>query len=233
MEMNDIHRALASRFSNHKYKLYNSYVFNWESDFFSTTSDNRYIYEVEVKLSRSDFFADFKKGEKHTSLTTAMGLKLFNEIHTQTPNRFYYCCPEGMIKKEELPPYAGLIYLNENGTSARQVKTAPMIHKNNNVDKYLRSLIDKFYFQHEKMRSDYTWAKYQLKNHDFVVKENTRLRTIVNLERDNGFMLEIEQLKKDIKKLKDDNFKLLVEKGTYFRELEDLKRTLITKDGNN
>lgn len=60
----DIQKIIAGRFDNHKYDLFNSYIFNgWECDFFSVT-DSGYCYETEIKISRSDFFADFKK-DKH------------------------------------------------------------------------------------------------------------------------------------------------------------------------
>lgn len=55
--------AVSVLFYNHKFLLTNSYVFAWESDFFSVTKGGN-VYEVEVKVSRSDYFADFAK-DKH------------------------------------------------------------------------------------------------------------------------------------------------------------------------
>jgi hypothetical protein len=63
MQVSEIQSELHSYFLSHKYQLCNSYVFNWECDFFSI-SNSGYAYEIEIKVSRSDFFADFKK-EKH------------------------------------------------------------------------------------------------------------------------------------------------------------------------
>ena len=62
MTESKIQMILEDRFHNHKYKLFNSYVFkdNWESDFVSM-SENGYTYEVEIKISRGDYQADFKK----------------------------------------------------------------------------------------------------------------------------------------------------------------------------
>ena len=64
MTEKDIQKAVLGRFSKHEYKLLNSYVFgyNWESDFFSRTKTG-YYYEVEVKISRADFKADFSKNK--------------------------------------------------------------------------------------------------------------------------------------------------------------------------
>jgi hypothetical protein len=197
-QMEKIHNAIAVRFSQHKYKLFNSYIFNWESDFFSITSDGKYIYEVEVKLSRSDFKKDFTKYAKHNYLTSAKKGDI--DFVNKTPNRFYYCCPEGMIKKEELPEYAGLIYLSGDFTSARQVKTAPIIHKNNNSDKYLRTLVDKFYFQFVKMRGEYLYAKRHGRKIDDIQRENSRLLTLIDIKADAGYIAEINRLKDLIKK---------------------------------
>lgn len=46
--------------SQPKYLLNNLYVFSWESDYLAMTKSG-YWYEIEVKISRADFKADFKK----------------------------------------------------------------------------------------------------------------------------------------------------------------------------
>jgi hypothetical protein len=57
---------------DHLYQLTNSYVFGWESDYFGVTKGTGYIYEIEVKISVSDFRADFKnKTFKHRCLSMA------------------------------------------------------------------------------------------------------------------------------------------------------------------
>lgn len=50
-------------FVNYDYRLHNSFVYNWESDFFAV-SGSSYCVEVEVKISRGDYFRDFDK-DKH------------------------------------------------------------------------------------------------------------------------------------------------------------------------
>lgn len=52
---------------DHLYQLTNSYIFGWESDYFGVTKSG-YTYEVEIKISKSDFKADFSKTEKHRCL---------------------------------------------------------------------------------------------------------------------------------------------------------------------
>ena len=88
MTERDILSGLRRLFANNQYHLYNQYVMrsDWESDYLSlTTSD--YIIEAEVKVSRSDFFADFKKPkhkfykallEKRSHLVENLGRDSYN-----------------------------------------------------------------------------------------------------------------------------------------------------------
>jgi len=58
------------------------------------------VYEFEVKLSRADFLRDKRKDK--------MGI--YNgERGGYRPNRFWYVAPEGVISKEDLPWWAGLM----------------------------------------------------------------------------------------------------------------------------
>ncbi|PSR54180.1 hypothetical protein AHMF7605_11930 [Adhaeribacter arboris] len=57
---------------------------------------------IECKISRNDFLCDKNKSfRKNPSI--GMG------------NYRLYCCPDGLIKKEELPEKWGLIYVNQEG----------------------------------------------------------------------------------------------------------------------
>jgi hypothetical protein len=64
MTAKDIQKRLRQKFDTHKYILENSYIYDWESDFFSRTASG-YAVEIEIKISLSDFKADFKKEHKH------------------------------------------------------------------------------------------------------------------------------------------------------------------------
>lgn len=118
--------------SQPKYLINNLYVFGWESDYLALTKAG-YWYEIEVKISRSDFKADFKKEKKHQTL------KMENNL--SRPNYFNYIVPEDLIAVEEVPNYAGLIYLSQNGF-LKTVKPAPMLHNT----KLQLDLQDKFYY---------------------------------------------------------------------------------------
>lgn len=125
-----------------EYKCANLYIFkdDWESDFFIQQRSTGYCYEVEIKISRSDFFADLKKKAKHSILqhgyfqyeqrqwNQKIGEGTTKTVQwEQRPNRFYYCVPEGLVEKSEVPIYAGLIYAYKDRLQI--IKEAPFIHK--------------------------------------------------------------------------------------------------------
>lgn len=176
-----IQQALLRNFSHHKYKFTNVFYFNNESDFLSFMQ-NGLCYECEIKISRSDFKADFKK-EKHqvhqsnenksgtflrklrdiydwnpswqlckeypelieckedvwssrngVKVETRLMMNVASEIEIRKtenrllPNKFFYVVPVGLIKKEEVPDYAGLIYVDQN-LRVFKIKDGKFLHK--------------------------------------------------------------------------------------------------------
>lgn len=77
-----------------------------------------YTHEFEVKVSRSDFKADFKKRKWR---------EFDNNKEYNLPNYFTYVCPSGKITVEDLQPYMGLIYI-EDGQLV-PVRKPKLIHK--------------------------------------------------------------------------------------------------------
>lgn len=161
-----IKKILDVRFAsgNIRYAVANLYLFkkNWETDYLVVQKGSGYCYEIEIKISRSDFFNDFKKIEKHSIIEHGTYEKpvrkwkcdpisrkstLVEESKKTIkwdfrPNKFYYCVPEGLIKESEIPQYAGLMY--SDGNSIRTVKEAKFIHKEKlNLEE---KLCDKFYY---------------------------------------------------------------------------------------
>lgn len=63
----------------------------------------------EVKVSRSDFFSEIKKPIKRRK-----GLVYSNE--------FYFACPQGLVKIEEVPPECGLIEVTAEGALLVTIK---------------------------------------------------------------------------------------------------------------
>lgn len=66
------------------------------------------------------------------------------------PNYFYYVVPTDLIGVDEVPDYAGLIYVDENGRLVIK-KSAPRLHKDKYKDSDL-NLGEKFYYNMDKWR---------------------------------------------------------------------------------
>lgn len=97
----------------------------YEADVLMVTKSG-VVYEYEIKTSRADFKKDFTKVAKHKEYSSKT-VKRNKRGYPPKPNHFYYVCKEGLIKKEEVPPYAGLIYIK--GDKPTVVKKAPKLHK--------------------------------------------------------------------------------------------------------
>lgn len=68
-----------------------------------------------------------------------------NKIDNQRkPNKFYYAVPEGLIQVEDVPAYAGLIWVTKEGGLIEK-KKAPYLHKDKYNDAELK-LGEKFYY---------------------------------------------------------------------------------------
>ena len=175
-----IQRRLNYFFASWRYNVDGLYVFEWESDKLIWTKSG-YIYEFEIKVSRSDFRNDFKKKkEKHIILkgpteeeaympsfyqSYEWNKQLYQSIEEckarikpgdrhliashKRPNYFYYAVPEGMLQPEDVPDYAGLIWLLKDYRDVRCAyvikKTAPALHKQKYKDQEF-NLAEKFYF---------------------------------------------------------------------------------------
>jgi hypothetical protein len=67
-----IQRVLGGFIASPKYRVDGLFVFGWESDKLIWTKAG-YIYEFEIKISRSDYLNDFRhKVEKHLLLNSAL-----------------------------------------------------------------------------------------------------------------------------------------------------------------
>ena len=140
---------------NVEFKLHNCFIFAWESDFFFITKSG-YAVEIEIKISKADFKKDSEKVDKHYKMRFP---KVDKTIHpySQIPNQFYYCCPDGMITADQLPPYAGLIYITDNRgvNGVNIVKKAPYIHKEKL--NFYKILCEKFYNKYMDLKSEFNY----------------------------------------------------------------------------
>jgi len=117
----EINRKLWSHFLTSDYKLFNTFIFGFESDFFCI-SKSGYVIECEIKISKSDFKADFRKN-KYGKVRHEI---LQDRSKTFKPNRFYFAVPKGLLTVNDIPDYVGLI---EVDFSVNNTKQAPFLHK--------------------------------------------------------------------------------------------------------
>jgi hypothetical protein len=90
------------------------------------------LCEWEIKISRSDFQADFRKERKHRCLALGQGRVARRrgsalEYQFLTCSYFSYACPAGLLRESDLPPYAGLVWVHPDGRIA-VVRPAPTRH---------------------------------------------------------------------------------------------------------
>ena len=104
-----------------------------------SVSKSDYIYEYEIKTSRADFKKDFIK-EKHTHMINESSTKV---VRGQTlyllPNYFTFVVPFGLVSEEEVPEYAGLMYMNDD-SSFTVVKKPKLLHKVKANEEFIRKL---------------------------------------------------------------------------------------------
>lgn len=144
------------------YCVHNTYCFHpfYKETDYLIVQNNRYCIDIEIKVSRSDFLADKKKIHKHNILRNGYFQVDYNyngkykpnePIYTNNrPNKFYYCCPENLIKKTDLEPHQGLIYVLESG-EIRKIREAKFLHKE--IIDIEPILCRKFYYSYLKQQT--------------------------------------------------------------------------------
>lgn len=124
-----------ARGSGHEILIPNFYHGWYEMDLFRLTN-TEYVIEYEIKISRSDFFNDFKK---NTRVYSGTGLESQNKLkHDMIAkgegkcNRFFFVVPKDLVSIDEVPAHCGLIYYRDG--NLRIIKNAPLLHKNKTAD---------------------------------------------------------------------------------------------------
>lgn len=201
-----------------KYEITNLYVYGWESDYLVITRSN-ISYEIEIKISRADFKNDFKnKEDKHLLFEGGNKLGKFSKAGGM-PNYFYYAVPDGLINADEVPDYAGLLYLQPWGvTFEKEAKKLT----NEKFDPDKMNLVDKFY---------YNMLSWQRKYEEVIDSAETikdlkrQLKGVNKTFNDYEELIgnkdwEISDLKDEIKKLKNE-----IER----RDNQDSERNMLEK----
>lgn len=88
----------------------NIYLGRWEADILELTKAG-YLYEYEVKISRRDFKIDANKAEYWRGTNEIRSKKYDVLRRGERVHYFSYIVPEGLISPEEVPEWAGLIYV--------------------------------------------------------------------------------------------------------------------------
>jgi hypothetical protein len=121
----------------------NVYLYNWEADLISVSKAGL-VNEYEVKISVEDYERDQSKANKHYLLSNRVG---------DVPNYFWYVVPEGLIKPRVVPKYAGLIYVDTDG-SAEVQRGAPRLHSRHITDTKRSYLARGLMYRYWKMRDE-------------------------------------------------------------------------------
>lgn len=126
----------------------NASMFCWEADMISVTGAG-YVNEYEIKISKSDFKADFKK-PKH---------KLFlgeNKRHKHFPAYFWYVTYGFELEMANIPEYAGWINMQHGGRSktlyTSVIKKAPKINSYKLSEKMRNKLYTNMYYKYWNIR---------------------------------------------------------------------------------
>ena len=144
----------------------NTYLDHWEADILELTKSD-YLYEYEIKVSRADFKNDSKKKRRYWS---GSEVTKYSELHNgNRVNNFSYIVPEGLIKPEEVPEFAGLIYAKESTIRYfshergyydkpvvffSTIKPAPRLSKEKATDKRKMKLFESCYYRFHKLRQN-------------------------------------------------------------------------------
>lgn len=199
-----------------QFLIHNIYCFGGKYHETDTLLVNRngYSTDIEIKVSRSDFKADMNKVDKHSILESGKYLYKWSKDHyvdkkwvreeieewkdNIRPNKFYYCVPENLVTKEEVPLYAGLLYVTEGG-SVREIKSAPFLHKEK-ID-FNPLIVNKAYYSYRELLN-------LKKDEEFsALKNEIKLLTKSLQEKDNqikNWRTEYNELNSEFRKLKYD-----------------------------
>lgn len=234
-----IQKALRHNFLNPnsvKYFTENLNIYNWESDTIKFTKSG-YVYEFEIKISKADFKNDFKNKKKKHSL-----LEDKNNENKDRPNYFYYVVPDGLINIEDIPEYAGLLYVhfttignNVPYSQFIEVKKAPQLHKNK-FDFNNSNLMDKFYYNYihwkNKHKTDLVTYKERLdeaKTAEGKKYKYTLPQAVKRIEKLKKSITDFQKNADDWKKLAQEEIRIqrrmqkkLRELGVSDKELEEL-----------
>lgn len=131
----------------------------WENDVFLIT-ESGYWWEFEIKLTLADFRRDaekirteYPKNWDDPKIERRKHVLLADSEHG--PAIFFYVAPIGVIPPELIPPWAGLIEIQQEGKNAYEKQPtvkAPRRHGNKVEDSFRRAAIETCYWRFHRLR---------------------------------------------------------------------------------
>lgn len=108
-------------------------------------SKSEMVCEFEIKVSRSDFKTQKEKTKQfnYSKQITDGRAEQLDKSKVLVPNYFSYCCPDGLIKEDEVPKFAGLYYLKDG--IIREIKSPKRIHSHNFKLEVIKEKILRYY----------------------------------------------------------------------------------------
>jgi len=178
VDSNIISRALSRYLNqNYNYVVPNFFVGMYEFDMFCLNTRSKYFTEYEIKITKADFKKDFKKGNRQINFEKSNGYADRHYIYSSkhgnfsngkidkwTPNKFCFVVPFGLIARDEIPDYAGLMIYDENRDSVSYIKSGKFIHRNEAPDEIYRMLLDKCYWRYKHNLWELNSARHELNN---------------------------------------------------------------------
>lgn len=98
----EIQKAIYDLYKTKGYKYFSLNTFGqgiFEADFLAIHPKEDFCVEFEIKRSKADFQADFKKKNKHELLKSGKWIS----------NQFYFVCERGLLDAKQIPYHLGLI----------------------------------------------------------------------------------------------------------------------------
>ncbi len=138
----------------------------WECDVFSLTKAGMMV-EHEIKLTVADFKADAQKLQKRFIRTPGgkwhEGQEVINKKRERLaladpngPTRFFYVVPEGLLKAEDVPVWAGLLtasYDQYKIVRLCQEKEAPKLHTQPCAESVAKHALGVMYWRYWHLRT--------------------------------------------------------------------------------
>lgn len=130
-----------------------------------------------------------QKRKRYPQITMDQAKQRMKPVGDRMPNYFYYAVPDGMLEGDEVPPYAGLIYIHED-SGFTVVRKAPRLHSTKYTDGEL-NLGEKFYYNMK------TWQQNYRKQVEYSLMYRERLQDeLVSKHQEKSYKEMADELKK-------------------------------------